>query len=434
MKHISQIWTIICSLLLGIHLLFAYGEDLDQSFLLNQLLKSDAFTDNQYSLSNLQIRGDIVLPHLAPLTFAESDHRRFDVLRNFPLDQVIAAPGHRIVRNPGQISGLVSYIKRTSGGDFRHDKILINVVTDSIGNIRSVDLWNAHHRMIAYLESGFVTLGEIKPENVQILVNGFLPNGKKWLHHVSIAGVNPTYLNNLTVIKSGGDTRPGTIGVSGTLSNYTLGSRNTIGKLRQTVMNHKGPRIGVFFGTFDPIHEGHIAIARAAIKEASLDEVVFVPNHHSINKPDATPASFRLDMIGIRIHDETGLNLYTGDSSAIIDRFGRNPFIERIAQTYGSTDIFQIIGEDSYRRLLNENEIKPDTNRTYLVFPRNSNDVNSIPIPKALKNKVTVVHFKSEENSSTIVRAEVRSGRIPSPQRLHPRVYDFIHRRGLYVR
>src|SRR5437867_6044622 len=41
------------------------------------------------------------------------------------------------------------------------------------------------------------------------------------------------------------------------------------------------PRIGVFGGTFDPVHVGHLAIALAALEAVPLDRVLFVPARRS---------------------------------------------------------------------------------------------------------------------------------------------------------
>ena len=40
-------------------------------------------------------------------------------------------------------------------------------------------------------------------------------------------------------------------------------------------------RIGVFGGTFDPVHFGHLAIANAALEELGLDRIMFIPTRRS---------------------------------------------------------------------------------------------------------------------------------------------------------
>ena len=50
-------------------------------------------------------------------------------------------------------------------------------------------------------------------------------------------------------------------------------------------------KIGIFGGSFDPIHMGHINIAQSAYQEFGLDEVWFIPANHSPNHqpPQKTP-------------------------------------------------------------------------------------------------------------------------------------------------
>lgn len=53
-------------------------------------------------------------------------------------------------------------------------------------------------------------------------------------------------------------------------------------------MNHLSSRkIGILGGSFDPVHNGHLAIARAAYTDFDLDEVWFIPAGHSPNKTKA---------------------------------------------------------------------------------------------------------------------------------------------------
>ncbi|NBJ17124.1 MAG: nicotinate (nicotinamide) nucleotide adenylyltransferase, partial [Dehalobacter sp. 4CP] len=57
--------------------------------------------------------------------------------------------------------------------------------------------------------------------------------------------------------------------------------------------------IGIFGGTFDPVHLGHLALAKSAIQEVLLDKVVFVPNWIQPFKTGqaVTPGANRLAML-----------------------------------------------------------------------------------------------------------------------------------------
>ncbi|MCI5143010.1 MAG: nicotinate (nicotinamide) nucleotide adenylyltransferase, partial [Candidatus Electrothrix sp. ATG1] len=72
-------------------------------------------------------------------------------------------------------------------------------------------------------------------------------------------------------------------------------------------------RIGLFGGTFDPVHNGHLAIARQAAEEAWLDEVIFVPTADPPHKA-APGASFW--------HRVTMLEIVFSRSVVAEDRFG----------------------------------------------------------------------------------------------------------------
>lgn len=62
-------------------------------------------------------------------------------------------------------------------------------------------------------------------------------------------------------------------------------------------------KIGIFGGSFDPIHQGHINIAKCAYDEFALDEVWFIPAGHSPNKDERgmTSAEMRADMVALAI-------------------------------------------------------------------------------------------------------------------------------------
>ena len=69
-------------------------------------------------------------------------------------------------------------------------------------------------------------------------------------------------------------------------------------------MDNTSQLIGLLGGTFDPIHNGHLAIGEAAHQQLNLQEVQYIPNHQSPHKtlPYATPSQ-RLAMVKLAIED-----------------------------------------------------------------------------------------------------------------------------------
>jgi len=67
-------------------------------------------------------------------------------------------------------------------------------------------------------------------------------------------------------------------------------------------------RLGIFGGSFDPIHHGHLILARAAREELGLERILFIPAHQSPHKTDAKPATAqdRLAMIQLALAGEDG--------------------------------------------------------------------------------------------------------------------------------
>ena len=107
-------------------------------------------------------------------------------------------------------------------------------------------------------------------------------------------------------------------------------------------------RIGIMGGTFDPVHNGHLAIARSAAEQLELSQVLFIPagNPHFKRNQEVTSASQRADMVALAIEDDSlfALDLceverrgitYTADT------------LEELTQRYEGARLFFIMGTDS---------------------------------------------------------------------------------------
>lgn len=111
---------------------------------------------------------------------------------------------------------------------------------------------------------------------------------------------------------------------------------------------NKTRRIGIYGGTFDPIHRIHIHIGRTALTSLALDEVLFVvasqPPHKQCK--GLTPAAQRYAMVEAALAEEPGLT----PSRVEIDRGGPSytvDTIEAIHALHPECELFLILGEDS---------------------------------------------------------------------------------------
>jgi len=118
-------------------------------------------------------------------------------------------------------------------------------------------------------------------------------------------------------------------------------------------------KIGVYGGTFDPIHNGHLILARDAIETLGLDKMIFVPaalSPHKSNMPTA-PAEIRLQMLRAATDGELRFEiddceLHRPPPSYTIDT------IEFLRPREGDAELFYCIGEDNVAGLTSWHRFK----------------------------------------------------------------------------
>ena len=104
-------------------------------------------------------------------------------------------------------------------------------------------------------------------------------------------------------------------------------------------------RVGVFGGTFDPVHVGHLAIALAALESVPLDRVLFVPARRSPLK-DRDPlasVSDRVAMLEAAVASEPRFAL----SPVELDRDGVSYTVDTLEALRSEGDLFLILGSDA---------------------------------------------------------------------------------------
>lgn len=195
-------------------------------------------------------------------------------------------------------------------------------------------------------------------------------------------------------------------------------------------------RLGVFGGTFDPIHSGHLIAATSVRKALELDLVLFVPTGHSWHKVPGplAPAMDRLAMVDLALTDYEGFI----SSSVDIDRLGPTYTIDTLtdlqAQWHGEhlddeAIWFFITGADALADFPSWKEPEAILQRAQIVgVTRPGFTVSPGPLPTGHS---LVIEASTPDIASSDIRQRVREGR--SIEGLLPTVIaDYIQTHGLY--
>ena len=110
-------------------------------------------------------------------------------------------------------------------------------------------------------------------------------------------------------------------------------------------------RVGLFGGTFDPVHSAHVALAQAALAEFVLDQVRWIPTGQPWQKERTiTSAEHREAMVRLAIQGEPRFVLDRSE----IEREGPSYTLDTVralAAAYPATEWVLIIGQDQYAAL-----------------------------------------------------------------------------------
>jgi nicotinate-nucleotide adenylyltransferase len=183
-------------------------------------------------------------------------------------------------------------------------------------------------------------------------------------------------------------------------------------------------RIGIMGGTFDPIHHGHLILARDACEELGLHKLIFVPNHRSPHKlgGSAAPAELRAAMVRVAIGGEQGFEM---DEVEIL-RGGASYTIDtalHLRTLYPEADLFYLIGEDNLAELHTWRRVDELQLMVQLVVMARGTDGPPHPY--------FTLHQRRVDISSTDIRRRIAKGQ--SIRYLVPeKVRDIIEKHQLY--
>ena len=198
-------------------------------------------------------------------------------------------------------------------------------------------------------------------------------------------------------------------------------------------------KIGIFGGTFNPIHLGHIRLGQLVLDEIKLDKILYIPDNTPPHKSDKDLAcgEDRLNMIDISIKDHVDME----SSDIELKREGKSYSFETLLEfkkLYPNDELYLITGADMFLTLDKWRE--PETifkTANIIGVPRVKSDFEKMEeyAEKVIKPMGAKVFMLSQTVFDTASSTYVREN-IDDHQKIKdmitPEVYRYITEKGLY--
>jgi nicotinate-nucleotide adenylyltransferase len=208
-------------------------------------------------------------------------------------------------------------------------------------------------------------------------------------------------------------------------------------------------RIAILGGTFDPIHNGHIAAAQSVAEVFQVDELHFVPAFSPPHKHTSgiTSPFHRFAMVALATVSFERFRTSTIEVDALERRYTVET-LETMTKAYPGSELLFIVGTDMYQDIESWKNYRRLFELAYLIvvnrpgFPFredaapfrivNEKQPVTLPDPTAVKRTVFYLPFVQQPISSTEIRRDRKRGEHVSPL-LPPAVWSYIERNKLYT-
>lgn len=167
-------------------------------------------------------------------------------------------------------------------------------------------------------------------------------------------------------------------------------------------------RIGLYGGSFDPVHLGHLLVAQAAIEELGLARLFLIPAAQSPFKPDRqpAPAAVRAQLLRLALAGKTNCEVDEQE----IRRGGVSYTVDTLrdhARRFPAAELFYLIGADNVAKLPQWREPAELARLAqFVVVPRPGDGEATFPAPfRGLRLKGFPLGVSSSQ-----IRARVRAG------------------------
>jgi nicotinate-nucleotide adenylyltransferase len=198
-------------------------------------------------------------------------------------------------------------------------------------------------------------------------------------------------------------------------------------------------RLGLFGGSFDPIHRGHVAPVQEARRELGLTRVIYLPTAAPPHKPkrEFAPALARYAMVELALLGEEGL--YASSHELTLGRPAYTvETLEHFGRLHPEAELHLLIGGDSFVDLPHWYRWREIPERARLIVLERPGwrlagpEVHEDLAGMLAGGRAVVMDRRPVDVSSTRLREALARGEEPPAGALSPLVLDYIRKYNLY--
>ncbi len=167
-------------------------------------------------------------------------------------------------------------------------------------------------------------------------------------------------------------------------------------------------RIALYGGTFDPVHVGHMTVARNLSESFVLDEVLFIPAHVAPHKRNAmvSPALHRHAMLALATQQDSRLRISTVELDAPEKPYTVDTLARFRSEMGAATRLFFIMGADSWEEITTWREWERVLSLTdQLIVTRPGYELTTGHVSEPIRERIVDVRGASNEDITRAVEA-----------------------------
>lgn len=187
-------------------------------------------------------------------------------------------------------------------------------------------------------------------------------------------------------------------------------------------------RIGIFSGTFDPIHDGHVLFAQAAVEQMGLEKVVFLVERKPRRKEEVTAAEDRIKMVDIIVKKAPLFDQLVAKEETM----DVESTLQSLREKYPEDDLIFLMGADLFEHVPDwPNAVQLLTSCGFIIALRTEDEGEiAIPLAKEIEAEAEFIPSPLGSVSSSSIRQAIASDE--PPKGLDDQVEEYMSIKKLY--